>query len=98
MRNGRTHPTRLPRQVDVGETQHHERTRGVLRQASVAHLGKAPEPLDHGEDMFDPGEDFGLVVVPERSTSSILPPLRTRWLVRSRARGAFDSINTFWLA
>jgi hypothetical protein len=34
----------------------------------------------------------------ERSASSISPPLCTRWLVKSLASGAFDSISAFWLA
>lgn len=49
--------------LNIGQTQHHERTRGVLGKASVAHHGKAPEPLDHGKDVFDLGADLKLVVI-----------------------------------
>ena len=41
------------RQVDVGESRHHERPRGVLRESPVASLVEAPRPLDHGEHMLD---------------------------------------------
>ena len=50
-------------QVDVGQRQGGERTRGVLLQASVSHLGKPPQPLNHGKDVFDPSSHPRLLAV-----------------------------------
>ena len=50
-------------QVDVGQTQRHERSRGVLVQPAVAHLAEAPQPLDHREDVLHARANSGLVAV-----------------------------------
>ena len=55
----RTHLCHQPlsAEIDVGQRQRGEGSRGVLDQPAVAHLGKAPQPLDDAEDMLDAGTD-----------------------------------------
>jgi hypothetical protein len=41
-----------PQHVQIGKREHGVKTRRVLRQAPVAHLGEAPQVLYHVEDVF----------------------------------------------
>lgn len=50
-------------EVDVGQTQCDERSRGVLGQATVAHLVEAPQALDDRKDVFNPCPHPGLRAV-----------------------------------
>lgn len=54
---------RPPLFIDVEHCQHGEGSIGVLRQAGIANLGKAPEALEGEEGMFDLGSDAGLASV-----------------------------------
>ena len=53
----------LSAEVDVGQRERDERARGVLGQPAVAHLGKAPQPLDHAEHVLDARTDARLAAV-----------------------------------
>ena len=52
-----------PRQVDVGQPECDERTRGVLGQPTVAHLAEFPQPLDDTEHMLGARANLGLGAV-----------------------------------
>ena len=51
------------RQVNIGQSNSGEGAGGVLGQAAIAHLGKAPQALDHRKHMLDPRTDLRLVAV-----------------------------------
>jgi hypothetical protein len=57
----RTHHSRerSPPFVDIEHRQHGERSIGVLRQAAIANLGKAPETLEGEKGMLDLGTYAG---------------------------------------
>ena len=48
--------------VDVGQRECGKGARGVLREAAIAHLAEAPQPLDHRKDVFDPGTNLRLAL------------------------------------
>jgi len=50
-------------QVNIRQGQRCKGPAGILGQAAIAHLGKAPQSLDHGKHVFHPCPDFGLVAV-----------------------------------
>ena len=49
--------------VEIDHRQHGEGPVGVLGEAAITHLGKAPETLARQERMFDLGTDAGLAPV-----------------------------------
>lgn len=51
----------------------HEQAMGVLFEPAIAQLGKAENPLDHPDRMFNPGRTFGLRRFFARSISSTTP-------------------------
>ena len=54
---------RLSPLVDIEHRQHGKSSISILRQATIANLGKAPEPLECKEGMLDLGSDTGLTPV-----------------------------------
>ena len=52
-------------QIQVGQREGGEQPRGVLGQAAVAHLGEAPQALDHVKCMFHAGPGRGATTVDE---------------------------------
>src|ERR1700726_3684763 len=54
-----------PQQIQVRQRKGGVQPRGVLGQAAVANLAKAPQALDHMEGMFDTGPSSGAPAVDE---------------------------------
>lgn len=50
-------------QIEIGQRQRREGSAGILLQAAVADFREAPQALNHGEDMFNPGPDLRFVTV-----------------------------------
>src|SRR5690242_17895874 len=69
-----------PDHVQVGQRKHGEQTRRVLRQAAIAHLGKAPQLLHDSKGVLAPSPSGGaqavqrLPMLAERLTR-IAPPV-----------------------
>ena len=53
----------LPAQEDVGQRQGNERPHRILLQPHIAHLVKAPQPLEHTKDRLDAGTTLGPITV-----------------------------------
>lgn len=53
----------LSAEVNVGQCQGRECACGLLGQAAVAHLAKAPQPLDHAEHVLHPRAHARLVAI-----------------------------------
>ena len=80
-------------QIDVGQPQRDEGSRGVLAQATVAHLFETPQPFDDGKDMFNAGPHLGLDSVDQAFEVLGRTAFASFWLVQSAACGAFERIN-----
>jgi len=53
----------LSTEENIGESQSSKRPCGILLQTPVAHLAKAPQPLDHAKDVLNARANLGLVAV-----------------------------------
>lgn len=83
--------------VQIRQRARHKQPVRILLHATIAHLGKAKDPLDDVKRMFHLGAHARLAAIRQTLFSSVSGWLRVaRRLVKSFAYGAFLVAACFW--